>query len=198
MATVLDTLLIDQFTGGVNMPRAADDGKLARVYVDAAGNVNLEYVNIDTNSNSANVLDYGAKGDGTTDDSAAINNALASGKSEVYFPEDRNYLISSAVTGSTADQRVVFAPGAVLKPAAGIGITFSGARMRIGLFEITVGAASSSTYNVLKVSGAGAVLEGGRFNVNDDVPNVSLLRLAADDQRLLAPLQLVGLGKAFK
>lgn len=41
-----------------------------------------------------NVLDYGAKGDGTTDDTAAIQAAINSGASEVVFPAGKTYLVS--------------------------------------------------------------------------------------------------------
>ena len=44
----------------------------------------------------ANVLDYGAVGNGTTDDTAAINAALASAAQEVTFPVG-TYLISSTI-----------------------------------------------------------------------------------------------------
>jgi hypothetical protein len=45
-----------------------------------------------------NVMDYGAKGDGTTDDSAAINAAIAAG-SAIYFPvPTSSYYIASSIT----------------------------------------------------------------------------------------------------
>lgn len=50
----------------------------------------------------ASVLEYGAKGDGTTDDTTAITNAVNSGL-PVYFPIGR-YLISSPIIPATAGQ----------------------------------------------------------------------------------------------
>ena len=50
----------------------------------------------------ASVLEYGAKGDGTTDDTTAITNAVNSGL-PVYFPVGR-YLVSSPITPATAGQ----------------------------------------------------------------------------------------------
>lgn len=50
----------------------------------------------------ASVLEYGAKGDGTTDDTTAISNAVNSGL-PVYFPVGR-YLVSSPITPATAGQ----------------------------------------------------------------------------------------------
>lgn len=47
-------------------------------------------------SDQVSVKDFGATGDGTTDDRAAILLALASGAGRVYFPEG-NYLISDSV-----------------------------------------------------------------------------------------------------
>jgi hypothetical protein len=45
----------------------------------------------------ANVLDYGAVGDGVTDDSAAINLALAGGNKIVYFPPGTYYIYAEDV-----------------------------------------------------------------------------------------------------
>lgn len=197
MATVLDTLLIDQFTGGVNMPRAADDGKLARVYVDAEGNVNLEYVNLDVNNEVANVLDYGALGDGTTDDTAAFNNALASGKSKVYVPADGTYLINSLVTASASNQTIYFAPGAaLLLPASGAGkLVVSGARTVIqGDPTVRFNVTGSATYTAVTISGAGARIDGTiHFEMNVNVANCTLLKLSGTYSKC-ADVVLTGVG----
>lgn len=49
-----------------------------------------------TNGASANVLDFGAVGDGVTDDTAAIQAALDSGAKEVYFPSG-TYIVSDTI-----------------------------------------------------------------------------------------------------
>lgn len=54
----------------------------------------------------ANVKDYGAVGDATTDDTAAIQAAVASGKT-VYFP-DGGYLVTATVTITTVGQSFYF------------------------------------------------------------------------------------------
>lgn len=51
-----------------------------------------------------NVLDYGAAGDGTTDDTSAIQSALNTGKT-VYFP-DGTYKITSPLTVSSATRKI--------------------------------------------------------------------------------------------
>lgn len=60
-----------------------------------------------------NVLDYGAKGDGTTDDSAAINAAFAAGvasKRSVYFPAPADrYRVTSPLALDDAEGMVVYA-----------------------------------------------------------------------------------------
>jgi hypothetical protein len=63
---------------------------------------------------------YSAKGDGATDDYAAINSALASGKSCV-FPSGA-YKIGTNLTITDA----TLLKGAVLKPASGVTITLAG------------------------------------------------------------------------
>ena len=45
---------------------------------------------------TVSVKDFGAKGDGTTDDTAAIQAALNTGNSTIYFPSG-TYLISSTI-----------------------------------------------------------------------------------------------------
>lgn len=62
----------------------------------------------------ANVLDYGAVGNGVADDSAAIQAAVASGKT-VYFP-DGNYLVATTVNVTTVAQSFYF-DGTVIRAA---------------------------------------------------------------------------------
>lgn len=57
------------------------------------------------NGAPANVLDFGAVGDGTTDDTAAIQAALDSGAGTVTFPNG-TYLISAAIKPSSNQQLV--------------------------------------------------------------------------------------------
>ena len=51
-------------------------------------------------SDSVSVRDYGAKGDGVTDDTAAIQAAIDSGAGAVYIPSG-NYIVTSQITCST-------------------------------------------------------------------------------------------------
>jgi pectate lyase-like protein len=69
----------------------------------------------------SSVMDFGAVGDGVTDDRAAILSAEAAGLS-LYFPPGV-YRITSNMTISKV---MTFAVGAVLKPSAGVTITLSG------------------------------------------------------------------------
>lgn len=66
-----------------------------------------------------NVMDFGAKGDGTTDDSAAINSAIAAG-SEIYFPDSvSTYYIASSII-VTSDKTLTGANGATILANNGI------------------------------------------------------------------------------
>ncbi len=62
--------------------------------------------------NWANVDDYGAKGDGKTDDSAAIQAAFNSGKAVVYFPK-AVYKFSSAVSVPSGTRHIMGFYGSV-------------------------------------------------------------------------------------
>ncbi|MBT2594720.1 right-handed parallel beta-helix repeat-containing protein [Arthrobacter sp. ISL-72] len=63
-----------------------------------------------------NVKDYGAKGDGTTNDTAALNAALAA-SDNVFFPKGV-YRIDNPVQRSGGKITITGAPGAVIKPLA--------------------------------------------------------------------------------
>lgn len=97
-----------------------------------------------SNSLIENVKDYGAKGDGTTDDLAAISNAITalSGSGDVRFPKG-TYLISDDLT--VADGiRLVFESGAKIKIADTKTLTINGS-VETGLFQIfEYGGASSA------------------------------------------------------
>ena len=76
-----------------------------------------------TSSGTISVLDYGATGDGVTDDSAAIRAALATGKS-IQFPRNGTFLVSEDGTQHCALKMVtpgqgLFSDGATLKLKAG-------------------------------------------------------------------------------
>ena len=56
-----------------------------------------ELDSVDTNIHYVNVKDYGAKGDGVTDDTKAFKAAIATGE-EVYIPNsDKPYIISDTL-----------------------------------------------------------------------------------------------------
>ena len=59
-------------------------------------------------SKSANVDDFGAKGDGKTDDSPAVQTALKSGKTTVYFPKAVYRLASPVEVDATVEHLVAF------------------------------------------------------------------------------------------
>lgn len=90
---------------------------------------------------AVNVRDqaYGAKGDGTTDDTAAIHAARNTGRT-LFFP-DGTYLVSGLVA-NVAGQRWNLAPGAIIKQI------------------------SSSTTDLLTLSAAGAKINGGTIQGN--------------------------------
>jgi hypothetical protein len=69
------------------------------------------------------VKDFGAVGDGVTDDTAAIQAALDSGVGEVIFPAGGTYLVDGGLLVTTVGQRVS-ANGATIKLKANAGTKF--------------------------------------------------------------------------
>lgn len=63
---------------------------------------------------SVSVKDFGAVGDGITDDTVAIQAALNSGSKEIIFPAGSTYIINGGLSSSTAGQ-VIRAYGATIK-----------------------------------------------------------------------------------
>lgn len=57
---------------------------------------------------------YGAKGDGTTDDTSAINSAFASGLPSIWIPPTSSFYSVGSLSVTTASQKI-FAHGATIK-----------------------------------------------------------------------------------
>jgi polygalacturonase len=64
---------------------------------------------------AVNVMNYGARGDASTDDTAAIQRAINAGTNvDLLFPPDRTYIVSSPLTKNSGRLRI-FGYGATLK-----------------------------------------------------------------------------------
>lgn len=93
-----------------------------------------------------NVMDYGAKGDGVTDDTTVIAAAqTACGSAgEVFFPAG-TYLINTNLRFTSA---VRLAPGAVFKPANAVTVTFAGRLTALPLTCFDTSLGGSFTFGV--------------------------------------------------
>jgi len=112
---------------------------------------------------SVSVNDFGAKGDGSTDDTTSIQNALNSGVKQVVFVPGQTYLINGGLTCSTA----------------GLNIIATGATIKLKN--------SASSLSMLTLSGANSTVNGGTWDGNKangnstgDVYNSFNIRIAAD------------------
>lgn len=141
------------------------------------------------------IQEAGATADGVTNDSLAVNNAFATGASHVFFPPG-TYLLTASTTSSVADQIITFAPGAKLKLNGG-SIAFTGARQRIRGLWAWLSAASNTTFDAVKFSGASTVVEGCRVDIDDDNPNCTLVKINGP-RTYMSNLKLTSLGKSFK
>jgi len=144
------------------------------------------------------IAEFGCVADGATDDTSALNAALASGAPLVYLPPG-TYKVNGAVTGSAANQCVRLAPGAKLRVAPATGsVVFSGAQQRLEGLSAEVIAASSTTFNAITVSGTGTVIDGGALSVSADVPNCTLLKIEGEAVHVPERVTITSAGKAFK
>jgi len=84
------------------------------------------------------MVDYGARGDGVTDDSGAFNKAIAAASvgDTIYVPRG-TYLLSNSVTIASGTE-VEFESGALLSIASGKVFTVSGT-LRAGVYQIFSG-----------------------------------------------------------
>jgi hypothetical protein len=116
-----------------------------------------------------NVLRFGAKGDGVSDDTSAINAALAAAKC-IHLPPG-TYRVTGTLTMAQNDAELVLEGGAEIRhtPSATKGLIVSGARCRVsGPGKITSLGTRDATntealYAVVWVTGNDCVVEGVRF-----------------------------------
>ena len=110
-------------------------------------------------SDTVNVKDFGAVGDGVTDDTVAIQAAMATGRS-VIIPKG-NYLINSPLTISTYGQSIIGegkSTRLVINHTSGSGITIENGQVKISNFAIVAS-------NLRQASGSGYVLNPNQFGI---------------------------------
>lgn len=110
-----------------------------------------------------NVKDYGAVGDGTTDDTAAIQAALANNK-EVYIPNG-TYKTTATLTINIRGQKIIGESSddtVIMKSFDGVGMTTSVDNVNISCLRI-----DSSGDDAGNTSAHGLVLDGKRWNVSE-------------------------------
>jgi hypothetical protein len=73
-------------------------------------------INVDQ-TKLTNVLSYGAKGDGKTNDDAAIKKAFAAARYGVLFPSGKTFIVSNTIKQTISSNLIVYAYGATIKKA---------------------------------------------------------------------------------
>jgi hypothetical protein len=144
-------------------------------------NMTYRFGNIEDTYRANTVIEFFAKADGITDDTAAINNALASGASQVFFPPG-TYKIDGYVTSAVANQTIIFDNGAELQITPNTGkLQLTGTKMHvIGLKAKNV-SSSSSVFSSIVLGGESMTVDGINFTSNADIENATLIQLAEND-----------------
>lgn len=107
-------------------------------------------------ADALSVKDFGATGDGVTNDAAAFVAALATGKS-VFVPSG-TYVLTSGLTMQTRGQRFMMDPAAKLLPSGSFDmITLTGSKEHMGISGLYVQAAGMTGGNIIKVTSASRV-----------------------------------------
>lgn len=129
----------------------------------------LQYVAGAGDSTAVDVTNYGATGNGTTDDTAAIHAARnASGPGGVVAFPAGTYLVNN-LAANTANQRWELADGAVLKMKTGatnaIYVTADNVTISGGIVDCSNGTAHDGSQHPVRVDGDGCTVRG--LTVND-------------------------------
>lgn len=113
-------------------------------------------VDPDAPAGAVSVLSHGAKGDGKTDDTKAIQAALDSGKPHVHLPGGKTYLVRGGGKGTTTD------PDCPLNVRSGTTVWASGATVKL--------APSQREFtSIVRLNKAeGVTFRGGRFDGSKD------------------------------
>jgi hypothetical protein len=103
-----------------------------------------------------NALDYGAVGDGVTDDTAALQAAITAASGSSLVIPDGNYLVSSTITLSGC---TIFGYGAKITSTVSAGVTFSGSVSNIKIYGLEIQGLGNSSYvsseTLVEINGTG-------------------------------------------
>jgi polygalacturonase len=124
--TISDVLLEDPADGSAAL---AASGGSALVGFMQAGTGAVARTAQDKQRETVSVKDFGARGDGATDDTLAIQTAIDSGASNVQFPAG-TYVISARITVSASGVALQSSQGAVIQHKASVAVGFSALRIR--------------------------------------------------------------------
>jgi hypothetical protein len=108
-----------------------------------------------------NVMDYGAKGDGKTNDDGAIKKAFTAAKTGVLFPSGHTFLVSSMLNISLSRDLIIYAYGATIKKDDLSGYGWLQIRGKAGVKVIYAGGAIDGNQQFQQWAGNPT---GGRYN----------------------------------
>jgi hypothetical protein len=144
-----------------------DNGDASGAAVTAAGGITARALG-EHLASAVNVRDFGAIGDGTTDDAAAVGAAVAAAaarKALIYVPASAGaYVLASGIT-LTGLRMVGDGPGSLLKlaPASGFGIQLAGSGAGLAGLRLLGPGASSWPEAASEVELSGISLDGIRI-----------------------------------
>lgn len=140
------------------------------------------------NGASANVLDFGAVGDGVADDTAAIQATIDSGADVIYFPPNSTFLIGTLTVRSNTPKTLIgYGAKITLSDTTNFGINLFGLYHKV--FGLSIEGVGGQTHRGIKITTDATTTQSSFLTLRD-------IRMYNVYQGVLADMEATATGRA--